>query len=216
MKRITVCCFALLLVFTACNDTATTEESTAAKADSPAATAAPPPAPKPDSATMAQNWQNYMTPGEVHKMMASWNGTWTATMNMWEKPGAQPMVSTAKAVNKTIFNGLYQVQNVSGNVMGMPFEGMATTAYDNHKKMFISTWIDNMGSGIMKMEGTWDAASKSVTQTGKMVNPATGGEEDFKQVMKVIDDNNQVMEMYAKDENGNEFKTMEIKYTRSK
>jgi hypothetical protein len=30
------------------------------------------------------------------------------------------------------------------------------------KKMFSSSWVDNMGTGIMNMEGTWDEATKSI------------------------------------------------------
>lgn len=52
-------------------------------------------------------------------------------------------------------------------MMGMPFEGHGTLAYDNHRKMFVSTWIDNMGSGIMVLEGTYDDASKTLTLMGK-------------------------------------------------
>ena len=47
-----------------------------------------------------------------------------------------------------------------------------------------------------------------------MVDPATRKEVDFKEVFKPIDNNFQVMEMYAPGPDGKEFKTMEIKYTR--
>src|SRR5687767_13932178 len=155
MKPLTItCCFALLLVIAACNDTPTEETAAAPKADSPAtATNTPAPPIQVDSATAAKNWQQYMTPGEPHKMMASWSGTWNAEVTSWDKPGATPRTSTGKAVNKTILNGLYQTSSFKGNMMGMPFEGVSTTGYDNHKKKFITSWIDNMGSGIMHMEG---------------------------------------------------------------
>jgi hypothetical protein len=218
MKALTIsCCFALLLVITACNDTAT-EETAAPKADSPATTTAdatPKPPKKVDSATLMKNWQMYSTPSDAHKMMAAWNGTWNAEVTSWMKPGAPPTTSKGKMVNKTVFNGLYQQSSFSGDMMGMPFQGVSTTGYDNHKKVFVSSWIDNMGSGIMHMEGPWDEGSKSMTLTGKMVNPGTGEECSFRQVMKIVDDKNQVMEMYGPDEEGKEFKVMEIKYTKA-
>ena len=46
-------------------------------------------------------------------------------------------------------------------MMGMPFQGMSTMAYDNGKKTFMSTWIDNMGTGILETEGTYDAGTKT-------------------------------------------------------
>jgi len=120
-------------------------------------------------------------------------------------------------VNKMVMDGRYQVSEAKGNMMGMPFHGMSTTGYDNHKKVFMSTWIDNMGTGVMKMEGPWDEATKSLTLTGKMIDPSTGRECEFKEVYKIIDDNNQVMEMYGPDpRTGKQFKNMEIKLTRKK
>jgi len=66
------------------------------------------------------------------------------------------------------------------------------------------------------MEGTWDAASKTMTLAGKGVDPSAGTDKmmDVKEVFKIIDDKNQLMEMYGPGPDGNEFKMMEIKYTR--
>lgn len=100
----------------------------------------------PDSATMMKNWQEYMTPGEVHKMMAKWNGTWNGDVAMWMYPGSPEQKSKSTAVNKMIMNGLYQEGNHSGDMMGMPFNGKSIVAYDNHRKEFVSTWIDNMAA----------------------------------------------------------------------
>jgi hypothetical protein len=219
MKALTTTClFALLLAIASCNDTPTEETAAAPKPDSTGATAesTPKPPKKVDSATQMKNWQMYATPSDAHKLMATWNGTWNAEVTSWMKPGAPPMTSKGKMVNKTVFNGLYQQSSFSGDMMGMPFQGASTTGYDNHKKVFVSSWIDNMGSGIMHMEGPWDDASKSMTMTGKMVNPGTGEECSYRQVMKIVDDKTQVMEMYGPDEEGKEFKVMEIKYTKAK
>lgn len=173
------------------------------------------PEPKPDSATMMKNWQEYMTPGEVHKMMAKWDGNWADDITMWMYPDAPAQKTTSTTTNKMVMNGLYQESDHVGNMMGMPFHGKGTLAYDIHKKMFVSTWIDNMGSGIMVLEGPWDEASKSVTLKGKMMDPGTKEMTDMKEVFKVIDDNTQMMEMYVTMD-GKEMKTMEIKSTRKK
>jgi hypothetical protein len=172
----------------------------------------------PDSATMMKNWQEYMTPGDMHKMMASWSGSWTGETSMWHAPDAPPEKSLSTAQNKMIMGGRYQQAMHSGNMMGMPFEGMSLLAYDNATKKFTTTWIDNAGTGIMKLEGDWDAAGKTMTLTGSTVNIMTGDGRscDIREVFKVIDDNTQVMEMYGYSPEGKEYKMMEIKYTRKK
>jgi hypothetical protein len=73
-----------------------------------------------------------------------------------------------------------------------------------------------MGTGVMKLEGPWDDATKSMTLKGKCMNPATGTEMEVWEKFAVVDENNQMMEMYGPGPDGKEFKTMQIKFTRKK
>lgn len=160
-------------------------------------------------------WQDYMTPGEIHKMIAQSDGEWIGEITIWMDPAAPPTKSTAIAKNEMIMGGRYQLSKTTGNMMGMPFEGMSLVGYDNAKKTFTTVWIDNFGTGIMTIEGPWDDRTNSITMQGKMVDPISGKEIWTKQVMKFIDKDNQLMEMYDK-KNGKETKNMEIKFTRKK
>jgi hypothetical protein len=170
-----------------------------------------------DSATAMKNWQAYATPGDMHKMIASWDGSWATEINSWMAPDAPPVKSMGTTVNKSVLNGLYQESVNKGDMMGMAFEGHGTLGYDNAKKLFISSWVDNMGSGIVKLEGPWDAATKSITFTGKCIDPASGKECDMREVFKVVDDNTQTMEMYGPNpKDGKEMKMMELKFVRKK
>ena len=219
MKRITFTICAAALLLGSCADDKKADE--AIKADATVSSADSKPKEEAwvpvDSATAMKSMMEYGTPGEPHKMLAKSNGTWTGEVTMWMAPDAPPSTSKMTMTNKMIMDGRYQVSEAKGDMMGMPFNGMSTTGYDNHKKVYVSTWIDNMGTGVMKMEGPWDEASKSMTLTGTMMNPATGKECDFKEVFRIIDDNNQVMEMYGPDlQTGKQYKNMEIKLTRKK
>jgi hypothetical protein len=169
-----------------------------------------------DSATSAKNWTEYMTPSKLHKMMASWDGKWKGTVTMWQSPGAAPEVSQEYTTYSMLMGGRYQQGIHTGTMMGQPFEGRSTLAYDNAKKLFVSTWIDNVGTGLMVVEGPWDEATQSMTLKGMMVDPAagTGKEVLVKEIFKIIDEKTQVMEMYGNAADGKEFKMMEIKYSR--
>jgi hypothetical protein len=170
----------------------------------------------PDSATQMKNWMDYMTPGKEHAMMAAWSGTWNGDVKLWMTPGTPAMTSTETCVNTMVLGGRYQQSSHQGSFMGQPFEGMSSLAFDNAKKVFISTWIDNMGTGMMIGTGKWNTATNSVTLTGKMVDPSTRKEVAFREVFKVIDEDHQVMQMFAPAPGGKEFMTMEIKFTRQK
>jgi hypothetical protein len=155
----------------------------------------------------------YATPGDIHKMMAKSAGGWTCAVTMWTAPGAQPMNSTTEAKNEMILGGRYLQQTNTGSFMGQPFTGVSTTGYDNAKKLFVNTWIDNMGTGIMYLTGTWDASSNSVIFTGNMVDPSSGKDVAVKETLKFVDDNHEEMAMYMM-AGGQEFKSMEIKMVR--
>lgn len=169
-----------------------------------------------DSATATKAWIEYATPSDMHQMLAKSDGNWMGETTMWMEDGGKPMTSTSEAVNKMMFDGRYQMSNHKGNMMGMPFEGLSIVAYDNSKKKFVSTWIDNMGTGIMSMEGDWNPSTKSIEFKGKMTDPSRPGKDcDVREVFTFVDDNTQKMEMYGPDpKTGKEFKTMEIKFTK--
>lgn len=160
-----------------------------------------------------KKWMDYMTPSDVHKMMAQWDGEWNGEIQMWMDPNAPVQTMKGSCVNKMIFGGRYQESNHTGEFNGMPFEGRSVTGWDNARKIFFSTWIDNFGTGLIYMEGTWDEASKSIELKGKITDPMTGAVTDIREVMKMVDENTQVMQQYGM-KDGKEFKTMEIKFTR--
>ena len=170
----------------------------------------------PDSATMMKNWQLCMTPGDMQKMMASWDGAWTSEITMWEKPGAPPTKTIGSVENKMILGGRYQDSRHTSTMMGMSFEGRGTLAYNNALKVFQNSWIDNMGTSFMNMAGPWDAVTKSCTLTGKATDPGTLTERNYKEIFKVIDNNTQSLEMFDPGADGKEMKVMEIKFTRKK
>ncbi|HMJ46103.1 MAG TPA: DUF1579 domain-containing protein [Ferruginibacter sp.] len=189
---------------------AMTTDSTAAVTDASADKMAETPSAPMDSAAMMKAWQAYMTPGEEHKMLAKSNGTWVEEITMWMDPNAPAQKSTAIAENRMILNGLYQESKVKGSFEGMPFEGISTLGYDNGRKVWVSSWIDNMGTGIMHMEGSMDPATGVLNLKGKGWDPATGKDVDMRETFKIIDDKNQYMEMFCT-KDGKEFKTMEMK-----
>jgi hypothetical protein len=97
---------------------------------------------------------------ENHKLLADLAGTWSYTVKMWMNPdpNAKPDESKGTAVRKSMMDGRYFVVDVTGK-MEMPgadgkkkemtFKGMGIDGYDNVKKKFVGTWMDNMGTGVM-------------------------------------------------------------------
>ncbi len=171
-----------------------------------------------DSAAANKAWMEYATPNELHKVLAKYDGNWTGETTTWMEEGGQPVKNTSDCTNKMIFGGRYQLSNYKGNFMGMPFEGMSIMGYDNAKKKFVSTWIDNMGTGIMTAEGEWNPSTKSIEFKGKMTDPTQANKEcEIREVYTFNDDNTHTLEMFGPgSKTGKEMKTMEIKFVRKK
>jgi hypothetical protein len=178
-----------------------------------------------DMQKMMQQMMELSKLNENHKLLGDLSGTWSYTVKMWMNPdpSAKPEEYKGTAVRKPIMDGRFYVLDVTGK-MEMPgpdgkkkemtFKGMGIEGYDNVKKKFVSVWIDNMGTGIMMSEGTYDPASKTFTYTGEY-EAIPGMKTRIREVVKVTDKDHHLFEWYE-DRGGQEAKTMEIAYARKK
>lgn len=160
---------------------------------------------------------------ENHKLLAELAGNWSYTVKMWMAPGAPPIESKGRAERKAIMGGRYFVVDAQsemempgpdGKMQSMSFIGHSWEGYDNAKKKFVSSWIDNMGTGILMSEGTYDPASKTFTYNAEM-EMAPGVKTKVREVVKVVDKDHHLFEWYE-NRGGQETKTMEIAYTRAR
>ncbi|CAN5185359.1 hypothetical protein BH18GEM1_BH18GEM1_17140 [soil metagenome] len=164
---------------------------------------------------MMQKWAEYATPGEPHQRLASLAGDWTWTSKWWMAPDAPPEESGGTTSSSMSMDGRYLMENYEGSMMGQPFKGHAITGYDNFRDEYVSSWIDNMGTGMMMSRGTYDPATKTLTMTGAYDDIMTGEKDKpMRGVTTHVDENNMTYEMYITGPDGQEFKTMEIRATR--
>lgn len=208
MKTRVLLCVALLL-------TAAPLAAQEQKAAAPAkAKAAHPSKPAMDPKAMEEMMMKMAAPGPHHEMFKKMEGEWKESVSWSMDPSQPTMQDSATAVVKTLMDGRYCQEESSGSMMGRPFSGMGITGYDNVLNKYVSTWIDNAGTGIMMSEGTPDATGNTINWTGQMSDPMTGKMSKVRMVSRMIDDNKHIFEMYLKDPAGKEFKSMTITYDR--
>lgn len=161
-----------------------------------------------DTAAMNKAWATYMTPGQAHQMLGTSGGKWDAEISFYYNPDS-PTVNKAVCENKMILGARYLQSTYKGDIDGMPFEGIGTLAYDNARKIYLSTWIDNMGTGIMYMEGAYDTDTKTLHLKGKATDVVSGKDIPVREAFKMVDEKTQTMDMFET-KNGKEMKTMSI------
>ena len=169
----------------------------------------------PEEKAMMDAWMKYMTPSEGHKMLDGMAGNWDTKVSSWMAPGAPPMTSTGMSENSWILGGRYMQEKASGSFMGQQFSGIGITGYDNAKKMYVGSWIDNMGTGIMTSSGS-TTDGKVWTFKGSSTDPMSGKDMPSEMKVTVTDKDHHTMEMWGPAPDGKMFKMMEITYTRKK
>jgi hypothetical protein len=224
MKRFTALITILFATLIATNSFAQSPATSPLSASAPAAAQPAPPAGQPNPQEMMKQMMDLSKLNENHKLLSEMDGNWNYTIKMWMNPdpNAKPQESKGTASRKSIMGGRYVMMDVTGK-MQMPgqdgkmkdvqFKGMAVEGYDNIKKKFIGSWIDNMGTGIQFSEGTYDPATKTFTYTSEM-EPVPGMKTQAREVLKIADNNHMLLEWYE-NHGGQEKKTMEINYTRA-
>ncbi|HET9419120.1 MAG TPA: DUF1579 domain-containing protein [Chthoniobacterales bacterium] len=198
-------------------------------ATSPSAAATSPSTPasagQSNQAEMMRQMMEMSKLNENHKLLASLAGTWNYTIRFWmtPDPNAPPQESKGTATTKSMMDGRYFVTDVTGTMKmpgpdgktrNMQFKGMGVDGYDNVKNKFVASWIDNMGTGIVFSEGTYDPATKSFTYTSE-VEPVPGMKSQVREVIRISDKDHRTFEWYE-NRGGQEVKTMEIAYTRKR
>ena len=155
-------------------------------------------------------------PGDAHKKLDGMVGSWDTKITMWMMPGADPMTSTGTSTNAWVMGGRYLEQRFKGDFAGMPFEGVGYTGYDNVKKQYWGTWMDNMSTSMMTSTGSASADGKTWEFSATMTDPMTGKDSPVKEKVTIADADHHTMEMWAPGPDGAMFKTMEIAYSRRK
>ena len=170
-------------------------------------------APPMDEAAMRAMWQEAMTPADGHRRLEPMIGSWNAKMTFWMAPGTPPQSSEGTSEHRWVLGGRYLEQAYTGTSMGMPFEGLGYTGYDNCRRKYVGTWMDNFGTGIMFTTGVGKPSDTEITSESDMVEPS-GRQVHFTCKARIQDHDHHSFEMWTKAPNGRRYRTMLVEYTR--
>lgn len=158
----------------------------------------------------AKAMEAYMKAGAVtadHEALKYFMGRWKVEARMWTMPGAPPTQSVNINEGEMILGGRYVRLTYKGEMMGQPFEGLQISGYDNIAKAYTTFWIDNSSTSFYILKGTYDAAKKAYTFTGRWADPM-GGDTPVRMVIKIVSSDEYISETYMKLPDGKEFLSM--------
>jgi len=185
---------------------------------------------KPAGADDAAMWGEMMKmaqPGEPHKIIQQFEGTWDAEVKYWMDPSIkEPSISKGTMEAKLVhggrfimgdYKGAFAMPGPDGKMQNMPFTGTLNWGYNNIEKRYESTWNDSMGTGMMVSMGQATSDGKVVDSSAEFKMPGPDGTiMNIKQREKLtmVSPDRYLTEMWHSDGARGEMKVMEITYTR--
>lgn len=163
---------------------------------------------------MEAAWMKAGTPGEFHKHLEAMQGSWNVDGKSWTEWSPEPMAWTGTATKSMIMGGRFLREEIESEMMGKSFNGLGFMGYDNLTGKYWYFWLDDMSTGAMTSEGECDKSGATFTVIGDYLDPMTGQSQKAKTVIKVLDQNKHLFEMYMVGPEGEESKSMEITYLR--
>lgn len=161
------------------------------------------------------DYMKLIQPGEHHKHLDAYAGTWNVELKMYQAPGAEPMVSNATSTFEWILQGHYMTEKLEGDMMGMPFQGMSLFGYDNFRKEHVSLWVDNFSTALITAKGSCNAEDMQTVMEGTMDDVMSGTKDKwYKTVTTMPKDGKFTMQMWMKGPDGKEFMNMVATYTK--
>jgi hypothetical protein len=148
-------------------------------------------------------------PGPEHAVLAKDVGTWDGAVTI-RMPGTPPQESRGVSVNRLVCGGLWLVMDFRNETTG--FEGHGIFGYDPQKKKYVGTWIDPMRTFLAPMDGTWDAASKTMTYV--VHHSVPHGPMQWREVTQTMDDATSLFRVFMAPPGAPEAEVMTVTYRR--
>lgn len=168
-----------------------------------------------EAAACQNRMRDFITPNVHHELLRSLEGDWNAVISFRSTPENPISVSQASVKAHMVMGGRYLERNLKGKTDN--FEARIINGFDNFRREFTSVWYDNMCTGMITGSGQYDPNTKTIVEEGSMSCPITGqAHRWYRSTTKMIDENNYTFEMFKRDDEGEEFKTMTIAFDRVK
>jgi hypothetical protein len=159
-------------------------------------------------------WMKQAAPNENHQRLEALVGKWDDVIRFPAEPGKPWTQAKGTTEFRWAMGKRFLIEETKTTMMGEPFEWMGMHGYDNGLKQYVVAFIDNLGTGIDSMHGTWDEGSKLIVYVGE--SDEGGRKTKVKWVVKLGDPDRYGVEMFEVGGNGKDEKVLEIEATRAK
>ena len=170
---------------------------------------------KVDMAAMMEQAKKWTQPGDNHKLLARFLGTWD-TETRFNVPGASAPEKGTSTCRWLMENRWLQCE-ASSQMMGMPMKTGFILGYNNFKMSYVSAAINSFDTAMIYSEGDLDPSGKALLMYGTLDEYLTGEHDKMvKSVFRFISDDEMKLEVHDLPIGENNTKVFEIGYRRRK
>ena len=118
---------------------------------------------------MMEKAKKWTSPGPEHKKLEPLLGKWDVDSRIGGAPAGK-----SKAEFSWQLEGRWLKEEVTGQLMAMPYKGFGLLGYDNFKQAYVATWIDGLNTYKLDSQGKFDQTGKTLILYGTMDEYLTG------------------------------------------
>ena len=168
-----------------------------------------------DMAAMMAQAKKWTQPGDAHKLLHRFLGTWDTETRL-NMPGAPPPEKGTSTCRWLMENRWLQCE-ASGQMMGMPMKTGFILGYNNFKMSYVSAAINSFDTAMIYSEGDLDPSGKALLMYGTLDEYLTGEHDKMvKSVFRFVSDDEMKLEVHDLPIGESNTQVFEIRYRRQK
>ncbi|GLH70359.1 hypothetical protein GETHPA_18920 [Geothrix rubra] len=179
--------------------------------------AGPPKAPAMDPKAF-QAWLDSAAPTAAHARLKAYVGAWTTRQTDWLPTGEKWNEADGTATCRLVLGGRFLQEDYATTLDGHPFHGLGLTGFDRQRNAYVAEWLDDFGTGVISLEGTFDGTGHVLTLLGPSPAGSVGGHaaSGWRVTDTWWDPDHHAVAWWGQGIDGRPVKVSEILYTRDR
>jgi hypothetical protein len=167
-----------------------------------------------DMAAMMEKAKKYTQPGEHHKLLERFVGTWEVETRFFMNGQPTPP-DKGMTVCGWLVPGRWLKAESTGTMMGRPSQAFMLLGYDNFKQSYVTTWVSSIDTAMTHSEGDVDPGGQALISYGTLDEYLTGEHDKMvKYVWRFVTKDRLVLEVHDLPIGEKNTKVVEFTYNR--
>ncbi len=131
-------------------------------------------------------------------------------------PGTPPETAQGTATIASVLDGRFLKVEFHGTMMGKPCTAIRFDGYDRHRGLYTSTWLDNMVTALMCLNGSSMDDGRTIEYVGEVSDRMASGKTVKTRTVASCPSDDAMSYAIYQTRDGKESKVLELSFARQK